>query len=184
MTRSELRHAIYRKRTGLPKPEYQQTYDLIEQMLPGGETWETFTTGWDVLLSGDDIVIIKPETDYDFIHTTCLEKAMCEKRGLEFDATARQQNIVQIIELGMLEGKMSWDTYNKTWGIVVDMDTKRIHTKLFLTNVNVVTDEMIAASAKSDGAAMTAIPELPVLEVGDFVPMTDAEVASLNIPTE
>jgi hypothetical protein len=180
MTRSEVRHAVYRKRSGCPKPEYQQVYETIEAMLPGGESWDSFSTGWDVLVIGDDIAIIKPETDYDFIHTTCLEKAMCVNHGLTYNTTARQENVLQIVEAGMLDGLMDWTTYNKTWGVVVEVDVKRIHTKLFLTNVNVVTDEMIAASAKSDGAEMTAIPELPVIELGEFVPMTDEEVAAMG----
>jgi hypothetical protein len=171
-------------KSGMPRPECQHIYDTVEPMIPGGESWATFSTAWDVLVHNDEIRVVKPEVDYDFIHTTCLEFAMCQKLGVAMDMTDRQINIIQIIEASMLEDKMTWDTYNKTWGVYVDRDVKRIHTKLFLTVVNEVTPEMIAASIKSDGAAMTAVPELPVVELGEFTPMTEDEISSLNLSTE
>jgi hypothetical protein len=184
MTRSEVRHALFRMKSGLPRSECQHIYDTVEPMIPGGESWATFSTNWDVLVHHDEIQVVKPEVDYDFIHNTCLEFAMCKKHGVDMDMTSRQNNIIQIVEASMLEGKMTWDTYNKTWGVYVDRDVKRIHTKLFITMVNEVTPEMIAASIKSDGAAMTAVPELPVVELGEFTPMSEEEVRNLNLPAE
>ena len=153
---------------------------MVETMIPQNQSWNTFSVGWDVFVSNEKIIVIKPETDYDFIHTTCLEKSLCEQRGLEMDPSERQQNVIQIVELNMLEGKMEWPNYNKTWGISVDVELKKISTKLFTTKQNVVTDDMIRASAKSDGAAMVATPELDKVELSNPTPMSVEEIEAMK----
>lgn len=176
MNRSEIRHALYRAKNGILADDKKHIYDMVEPKLPAPETWATFAKNWDIFYKDGEITVIKPETDYDFIHTTCLEKSLHEKNGLVMDATDRQLNTIQIVELNMLEGKMTWANYNKTWGVSVDHELKRVATRLFNTSVNEVTEEMIKNSAPSDGNAMTAIPEIPVVAVDEMVPMTDDEV--------
>lgn len=177
MNRSEIRHALYRAKNGIFADDKKHIYDIVKPKIPVNESWATFSKNWDIFYINGEITVIQPETDYDFIHTTCLEKSLHIKNNINMDATHRQLNAIQIVELNMLDGKMTWPTYNKTWGIWVDRELKRVHTKLFMTSVNTVTDDMIKASAPSDGAAMTTTPEIPMIVVDKTEPISadDAE---------
>lgn len=176
MNRSQVRHALYRAKNNIFAEDKQYIYDLVEPIIPVNESWQTFATKWDIFVRDDIISIIKPEIDYDFIHTTCLEKSLHVKNDIKMQLTDRQDNAIQIVELNMLEGEMTWQTYNKTWGVFVDTELKRIHTKLFRTVVNEVTEEMIRDSAKSDGAAMAEVPSIPVITLDEPVAMTRQEI--------
>ncbi len=180
MNRSEIRHALYRAKNGIFADDKKHIYDMVEPKIPVNESWSTFAENWDIFYKNGEVTVIRPETDYDFIHTTCLEKALHVKNNIEMDATDRQLNTIQIVELNMLEGKMTWPTYNKTWGVSVDRELKRINTRLFTTFVNEVTEDMIKASAPSDGTAMTALPEIPTVTLDESVPMTPEEVEEFN----
>lgn len=180
MNRSEIRHALYRAKNGIFAESTKPFLDMVEPNIPVNESWATFSKNWDIFFNGGQVTVIRPEVDYDFIHTTCLEKSLHVKNSIPMDATPRQLNAIQIVELNMLEGKMSWLTYNKTWGISVDIELKRISTRLFATNVNEVTDEMIKKSASSDGAAMTAVPSIPTAVMDKPIPMSDGEVAAFK----
>lgn len=180
MNRSEIRHALYRAKNGIMSTDKQYVYDIVEPMIPFNQNWSTFSITWDVFVNNDVITVITPEIDYDFIHTTCLEKSLHEKNNITMELTNRQANVIQIVELNMLRDKMPWDKYNATWGVTVDRELKRIETKLFKTAINIVTDEMIKNSARSDGAAMTELPNIPVVELGEPVAMTDKEIVEFN----
>jgi hypothetical protein len=163
ITRSDIRHACYRAKNN--QPANMEALTLVEAKLVKGEKWETFAVEWDVLLTASgDIVIIKPEIDYDFVHSTCLEAALYKKKGLEWDFDQRATNVLQIVELNMLDN-MKWAEYNKTWGVYIDYELKKIHTKSFRTKQNVVTADMIEASKKSDGAEMVAPGFVPVVDM-------------------
>lgn len=180
MNRSIIRHALYRAKNGIFTPEKQHIYDLVKPEIPMNESWETFTKNWDVYYKNGVIKVIRPEVDYDFIHSTCLEKSLHVKNNLTMTCTDRQMNTIEIIELNMLEGKMDWSNYNKTWGVSVDHELKRINTKLFSTSVNVVTDEMIKNSAKSDGAAMVNSPSLDEVVLNNHEVMTEKEIKAFK----
>lgn len=182
MKRSDVRHALFRMKNGQPKVGCEELYEVVESMIPTGHSWNTFGTGWDVLIKNGQVLIIKPETDYNYVHSTCLEYSLCAKNNVKPDFDPRQANVIAIVESTMLDGKMTWANYNKNWGLTIDEDRGFIQTKLFATQVNEVTPEMIRNSAKSDGAAMTAVPELPKVEVSDFKPtvLTDAQRALIE----
>lgn len=184
MNRSEIRHALYRAKNGIFADSKKHIYDMVEPKIPANESWSTFAKSWDIFYKNGEVTVIRPESDYDFIHTTCLEKALHVKNNIEMDATDRQLNVIQIVELNMLEGKMTWPTYNKTWGVSVDRELKRVYTRLFTTFVNEVTEDMIKASAPSDGTAMTALPEIPTVTLDESVPMTPEEVEEFNISVQ
>lgn len=167
MNRSEVRHALYRAKNGVPSADKQDIYDIVEPMIPKGETWSDFSVKWDIFVIDGTISMVRPEVDYDFIHSTCIEKSMHVKNKIPMETTQRQDNTIQIVELNMLEGKMAWETYNKTWGVSVDKELKRVYTRLFLTNVNVVSDEMIKQSAPSDGNAMSEVPSIPTVTLDE-----------------
>lgn len=180
MNRSEMRHALYRAKNGIFAESKQHIYDLVEPKIPVNESWDTFSKNWDIFYKDGEVTVIRPEVDYDFIHTTCLEKSLHVKNKLEMQPSNRQLNAIQIVELSMLEGKMDWESYNKDWGVSVDLELKRINTKLYVTDVNAVSEEMIKNSAPSDGSAMTSLPEIPTITLDDAAPMTSAEIADFN----
>ncbi len=179
INRSDIRHACYRIKNNQPyKPEL---IALVEPKLLNGEKWSDFSNTWDVLLdSNDQVVIIKPEVDYDYVHSVCLEAALYKKKGFDWDFDSRAMNVIQIVELNMMDN-MKWEDYNKTWGVYVDLEIKKIHTKLFKTVQNIVTPEMIQASQKSDGAEMVEVGFVPTVDMKmePFEP-TEAERALIN----
>jgi hypothetical protein len=167
--RSDIRHTCFRMKNGkLPSPDKAYIIDLIEASKPAWATWDNFADAWDVFVDQHgQVKIIRPESDYEYAHSACLEAAIYAKKNMEWDFDDRALNVLFIVELNML-GNMDWKDYNKTWGIYVDSELKRIHTKHFLTKANVVTSEMIQNSIKSDGAAMTSVPELSTVTLSDF----------------
>ena len=175
MNRSEVRHALYRIQKGIPVAEKQALYEQLEPLIPPGETWATFSTGWDVFVKQGTITVIIPEIDYEFIHTTCLEKSIRSSMANTDWMTHRQMNVIQIVELNMLE-QMTWPTYNKTWAVSVDRELKKITTRLFKTSVNKVSPEMIEASKKSDGAALTQVPSIPTVVLSKSQEMQPKEI--------
>lgn len=160
MNRSELRHACFRAKNNAITPDKQHFLNAVEPLLSPGQNWDNFTKVWDLLVTKTGkIVIIKPETDYDFIHSTCLKANIYALRDLEFDFSDREANIITIVEIMMLEGLMKWKTYNTDWGIIIDTELGVIRTKLYNrpTNQIDVTSKMIEDS-KIDTTQPILIP--------------------------
>lgn len=167
--RADIRHTCFRLKNGqTPSTDKEYIVKLLDSIKPNWATWANFAESWDVFVDQQNQVkIVKPESDYEFAHATCLEAAIYAKKGMVWDFDDRALNVLAIVELNMLDN-MTWDTYNKTWGIYVDPELRRIHTKHFLTKANVVTPEMIQNSIKSDGSPMSGPVELPSVTLSDF----------------
>lgn len=182
MLRSEVRHTCYRMKNKAEVAENKKyIVKLVETIIPEGESWDTFSLKWDILLDQlGDIYAIVPESDYDYAHSVCLEVALSKKHNIPLNLDKRALNVFNIVELNMMEN-MTWEEYNKTWGIYIDYELKKIHTKLFKTKQNVVTPEMIEASKKSDGAEMVEAGSIPIvkMEMEPFEP-TPAEKAMIE----
>lgn len=166
INRSMVRHTCFRMKAGQePSANNKHIVELVQ--VPEGESWETFGARWDVIVDKKEkIHTIVPETNFDFILSTCAEaKMMFKYTGkVDFD-DHRKQNIVNIVELSMLGDLMSWDNYNDTWGVELDRDLSRIYTKYFKTKLNIVTPEMISASRISDGDVMVKPAELEKINI-------------------
>ena len=150
-TRSELRHACYREKNGAATEENKKLLLHIEPLLSITQNFKNFSVDWDLLVNqNDEIIIIKPETDYDFIHSTCLEAKIFHKNNLENNFDDRKQNIINIIEILMLDSIMSWDNYTIKWGVFIDPELNQIKTILYGLPQNQlkVTEEMITNSSK------------------------------------
>jgi hypothetical protein len=182
MKRSDVRYACTRAKNGNASGEFQLILDQVKALLAPHQRWDNFKTVWDVLIDrSGGIVIIKPETDFNYIHSTCLEASFIAKKGLSFlDLTERQANIVTIVEASMLDSLMTWENYNNAWGIEVDQDLKSIKTKLYNVQDNqiTVTDEMIEASKKTPEGITAPIEERPVTLTAQ--PMTDEQIKTFN----
>lgn len=173
-SRSDIRHACFRAKKNVASEENKKVLVEVEKLLSPGQRWGNFTKVWDVLIDrSGKIVIIKPETDYDYVHTTCLEASLYKKKNLSFDDFSdRQKNIILTVETLMLESLMTWENYNKNWGVELDPVTKLIKTKLYNVKSSQieVTPEMITASMKeADGSALS---EPVILETK---PMTEEQ---------
>ena len=159
-SRSDIRHACFRAKKNVATDENKKVLAEVEKLLLPGQRWDNFTKVWDVLIDkAGKIVIIKPETDYDYIHSTCLEASLYSKKNISFDDFSdRQKNIILTVETLMLENLMTWENYNKNWGIELDPVNKSIKTKLFnvVSSQIEVTPEMITASMKdADGSPLS-----------------------------
>lgn len=176
-TRSELRHACFRAKKGAATEKNQPLLDIIQPLLKVHERWENFGKVWDILVNkAGDIKIIKPETNYEYIHNTLLEASLYAKQGIDFDSfDDRQMNIISQVEILMLDNIMNWKNYNRVWGVEIDAQLKTLKTKLYNVDPRQieVTQEMIQSSMKdADGNPLSAPKEPNVLEMK---PMSDAQ---------
>lgn len=179
ITRSDLRNACYRAKKNVAEPRHQALLDMISPLLSEHQRWDNFPKVWDLLIKGDKIKIITPESDFNYIHNTLLEISLYTKKGMfeisELDD--RQLNIYTIVDIIMLEGVMKWETYNKTWGVAIDPELNQIRTIQYNVKSSQieVTDKMIQSSMKdANGNALTAIPSIPET-VFDMKPMEDSQ---------
>ena len=177
-SRSELRHVCYRAKNNALSDQQKPVAEMIQSLLQVGQTFNNFTTQWDLLVTKVGIIkIISPETDYDFIHSTLIEASLFVKRNISFDSfDDRQANIISQVETLMLDNIMTWENYNQVWGVDLDPTLKTLKTKLYNVDPKQkqVTDQMIEDSKKdADGSALSTPPEPNVLEVK---PMDDQQV--------
>lgn len=172
-TRSELRHACYRAKNNAVTPDKQPLLDVVAPHIPPRESWSTFADKWDIFLDKENnIRIVKPEIDFEFITTTCLKYSIYKQNGIAPELSDREQNVIEIVELNMLEGKMKWEDFSKTWGVEIDMPLKHIKTKLFKTFVNEVvfraepepTEPIIPLAIVADDFKPVSLEEQAVLE--------------------
>lgn len=181
LNKSELRNACYRAKKGVATSGHDALLAVVSPLLNETQCWDNFPKVWDIMLDRNGkVVIIKPETDYDYIHSTLLEAAMNAKANLSFDSfDDRQMNIISQVESLMLIGIMSWDNYNRAWGVGIDPSLKTISTKQYNIKSGqiTVTPAMIEASKKdADGTALTEVVPKVLLAKS----MSDAEVTSFK----
>lgn len=168
-SRSELRHVCYRAKNKAVSEQQKPIVEFIESLLEVGQRFENFTELWDILVAKNgDVKIVKPESDYDFVHSTLIEASLYARQKISFDCfDDRQTSIVTQVEVLMLENLMTWTNYNKVWGVVLDPKLKTLSTKMYNVDPRQleVTEQMIEASKKdADGSALST-PEPNVLEV-------------------
>jgi hypothetical protein len=180
--RSELRHACFRAKKGVATEQNRLLLDVIQPLLQPHQRWENFNKVWDILVNkSGEIKIIKPEVNYDYIHSTLLEASLYSKQGIDFDSfDDNQMNIIAQVEILMLDNIMNWNNYNKVWGVEVDPELKTLKTKLYNVDPRQieVTQEMIEASKKdADGNPLSASPKPVELEMK---PMSAAESRSFE----
>lgn len=159
ISRSEVRNACFRAKKKTNVEKHKEILDLVSKELPDGYRFDNFTELWDILIHDNSIIIITPEIDYDFIHSTCLEYIVLRRMNQDTSSfTPRQLNVISIIESEMLGDLTLWEDYSKKWGITIDKELKRVKIKLFYKKNNQidVTDDMIKASMKdADGSPLS-----------------------------
>lgn len=168
-TRSEIRHACYRAKNNAATEKNLEILKHVEPLLQTHHRWDNFAEVWDVIIGkGGVIKIVYPETNSDYIHSTLLKAQLYVEMGKNFeDLDDRAFSLVNQVEQLMLDGVMTWENYNKVWGIEVDSQYKALKTVLYNTKSSQieVTEEMIEASKKdADGSAFGAAQASNVLE--------------------
>lgn len=139
--RSDVRYACYRKQKGIDAEKHQEIISEIDKIKLPTDKWEDFSTGWDVFVTPKEITRIVPETDFDYIHTTCTEFKVKTNMGLSNEeiyeqADKRQKNIFEIVMLNNIEDDFSG--FGETWRVSVDQGSKRIEVKSLKTKLNKV----------------------------------------------
>jgi hypothetical protein len=165
-SRSDIRHACFRAKNSALSEKNQKIIDIVVPLLGAHQRFDNFATVWDILVDvGGNIVVVNPETDIEFIRSTCLEKQFQVKYGVNTPMDSRKQNIITIVDILMLDGKMTWENFEAVWGVGFDAQIKMIYTKMFVpTTQKTVTEEMIQASKISkDDVAHTG--ESGVIEI-------------------
>lgn len=157
--RSEIRHACYRAKKNAATEKNREILALIEPLLESHQRWDNFAEVWDVIVTKDKTLkIVYPETDQDYIHSTLLRAQLFAEMGKNFDdLDDRAFSLVTQVQQLMLDGVMTWDNYNKVWGVIVDKSTNSIKTSMYNVKSNQieVTAEMIEASKKdADGSPL------------------------------
>lgn len=166
-TRSQLRHACFRAKNNRLTEDNKKTLEVVSPLLAEHQTWSTFADKWDLITTkSGEIIIIKPESDYDYVHSTCIEARTLVRLGQEIAfSDPRKENVIQVVENLMLDNMMSWSNYGEAWGVTIDVALKQIRTKLYHvepTQIE-VTQEMIDASRISDPAPLTQAPDTELL---------------------
>lgn len=173
LKRSDVRNACFRAKVGDWRESQKEIQSVILSKLPAYANWDNFTVEWDIVISkGNDIIIIKPEIDYDFILKVCSEASTRKKFNLPWEWEPREKNIIDIVESELLDGIMTWENFHSRWTIEIDRTLKRIHTKL----LNVVIGQREIKEEEY------VIKEQPKQEEPQFKVevMTDEEVAEFK----
>lgn len=183
MKRSDVRYACARAKNNNITSDLQPILDQVQVLLAPHQRWSNFKTTWDLLINkNNQIVIINPETDYDYVHSTCLEVSFLVKKGFSLnELNERKLNIVTIVEASMLDTLMTWENYSTAWGIEIDQEMKAIRTKMYnVTSSQIsVTEEMIEASKKVPEVNVTTNNEVTPVELKS-TPMSDAQIAAFK----
>lgn len=143
-TRSEVRHTCYRLKKGLPPKEGNEWLEEhISEAKFDSDSWEDFSTVWDVYVTKEKITRIIPETDEAYVNNTCVEiktkiSMGISKEEIYSSLDLRKRNIFNFIELNFAGEEVPWDRYNEIWGTSIDYQTKRIEVSRYNTVRNEV----------------------------------------------
>lgn len=143
--RSDFRLVCYRKRKNANIPEGSDwILEEIEKVMLPEDSWEDFSTSWDIFVTKNSVSRIIPETDEVYVNNTCIEiktKISLGVEDFEKDLNRRQKNIYDVIVLNYLGEEVDWLNYNETWGVRIDQSSKRIEVYSKQTKINKVTFE-------------------------------------------
>lgn len=143
-TRADVRLVCYRmkKNAAIPKDKYDILEEVEKVKLPE-DSWEDFSTSWDVFVSKNSIQRIVPETDEVYLNNTCIEIKTKVSMGvdisdIESSLNQRQKNIYDTVKLNYLGDEVNWLDYNESWVVKINNDTSRIEVINKNTKVNKV----------------------------------------------
>lgn len=131
LKRSDVRNACFRAKVGDWRESQKEIQDTVLSKLPPYANWDNFTKEWDVTIAKTgEIMVIKPEVNFDYALKVCTEASLRKKNGLGWEWSVREKNIIDIVEAEMLDGITTWENFFDAWSIEIDISLKRIHVKL------------------------------------------------------
>lgn len=151
-SRKDIRYSLHRAKKTDQHPAHVKTVlDWVLAQKPENLELQDFPSGWDIVLKRDGTVeFVKPERDITYIQSVCAEAKVYAKMGQDIQENLddRACNIITVVELSMLEGKMTWENYGVSWRVTLDTSTGQVGTQLLNTHPGQieVTPEMILAS--------------------------------------
>ena len=84
--RASVRYACYRRQKGIQGESHQEILQEVEKTMLPTDRWEDFSKKWDVFVNKKTgIKRIVPETNFDYVHTTCTEFKVMSKMGLSLE---------------------------------------------------------------------------------------------------
>lgn len=143
--RSDFRLVCYRKRKNAQVPEnLEWVLEEIEKVRLPEDSWEDFSTSWDLFVGKNHISRIVPEIDEIYVNNTCIEiktklSMGADIKEVEDSLNTRQRNIYDVVVLNYLGEEVDWENYNETWGVKIDYSSKRIEVFSKKTKINKVT---------------------------------------------
>lgn len=138
--RASVRYACYRRQKGIQAESHQEILQEVEKTMLPTDRWEDFSKKWDVFVNKKTgIKRIVPETNFDYVHTTCTEFKVMSKMGLSLEEIQekldeRQQNVFEIVMLNNIEDDFTG--YGETWNVTIDKGSSRLEVKSLKTKLN------------------------------------------------
>ena len=129
LIRSKIRNACFHMKLGI-QPEDGDSVKMVEAVMEPHHIWEGFNKDWDIAISNNEVVIIKLEGNVQFVFDTCTAAKMAAENNLTIPWSARQKNVIDIIQADWLEPMMNWKNYGTVWAVHTDPALKRISTRL------------------------------------------------------
>lgn len=170
-TRSEVRQACFKAKSGSISESQLKIYDGVKSLFQAHHKIENFPKEWDVAVDrSGKIHLITPEIDRDFVTSVCAEARLKTQHKLPWEWNTREQNVIDIIETELLEGVTGWENYNQKWSVEIDIELKRIKTKLL----------NVTPSQTFPEPAIEVVKEVPPplnFNVEKFTPMSASEQA-------
>ena len=163
-SRRDIRYSLHRAKKGHQQhpANVKEVLDWVLEQKPDDLHMSDFATEWDIIVTKNKTVeFVKPERDINYIQSVCAEAKVYAKMGQKFEENFddRALNIITVIELAMLEGKMNWENYGTNWNVTLDVPTAQVSTRLLNVQPGQieVTPEMIQASQnKRDASELDA----------------------------
>lgn len=175
LKRSDVRNACFRAKVGDWRESQKEIQDVVLSKLPPYANWDNFTVEWDVTISKvGDIVIIKPEVDFDYVLKVCTDASLRKKNNLAWEWNDREKNIIDIVEAEMLDGVTSWENFFDIWSVELDPTLKRIHVKLLNKPIG---QRKIEPTEYEPKPAVEMKPEVNEFKVE---PMTEKEIEQFH----
>lgn len=175
LKRSDVRNACFRAKVGDWRESQRDIQNQILSKLPPYANWDNFTKEWDITISkSGEIVIIKPEVDFDYVLKVCTEASVAKKNGLVENWNVREKNIIDIIEAEMLDGITTWQNFFDVWSVEIDLILKRIHIKLLKKELG---QRKVEPSEYEPKTIVEMTPEVNEFKVE---PMTQEEIEQFN----
>lgn len=132
-TRYMVRNTCFGMKKGksLSEDRKEIVKEIEKQLKKKKYSWSNFSKLWDVFVTKDKINVVTIINDMNIIRSVCDQKKMVEEYNIKDKVwTEQESNVIELIEVQFLQGKMEWKNYGKNWTVEFNRETNRVETKL------------------------------------------------------